>query len=169
MSISNLLVVPDPVNSPFYFSGGALVLVFTITRSELVVWDMASGTKGQVQSILATTSLHYPLLKNDIKNVMQTLLLTSLRSSQRDIFPVPCPCMLPKQKCRLYFLYCHLPIHLMWVIPSVHNGMDKGRRFISLYPKHGASPMIHQQAVIKGTKSYSEKIDNTLPSVGQHK
>lgn len=108
MSISNLLVVPDPVNSPFYFSGEALILVFTITPSEPVVWDMASGTKGQAQSILATTSLHYPLLKNDIKNVMQTLLLTSLRSSQRDIFPVPCPCMLPKQKCRLYFLYLPL-------------------------------------------------------------
>lgn len=39
-----------------------------------MVWDMASGTEGQVQSILPATSLHYPLLKNDIKNTIQTLL-----------------------------------------------------------------------------------------------
>lgn len=157
-----MLVVPDPVNAPFHFSGGALILVFTIIPSELVVWDMASGTKGQVQSILAATSLHYPLLKNNIKNVMQTLLLTSLRAPQRETFPVPRPCMPPKQKRRFYFLYCHLSLPLMWLTHSVHNGMGKGRRFISLYPKRGASSMIHRQAVIKGIKSCSEKITQCL-------
>lgn len=31
-----------------------------------------------------------------------------------EIFPVPCPRMLPKQDLRLYFLYCHLPVRLTW-------------------------------------------------------
>lgn len=90
-------------------------------------------------------------------HVNPPFLLTSHRYSQRETFPVPHSCMPSKQKCRLYFLYCYLPIHLMWVTRSVHNGVGKGRRFISLYLKHGASSIIHR-GVIKGTKSYSEKI-----------
>lgn len=45
MPISNLLVNPNPVNSPFHLSGGALILVFSITPSELVV--MGHGLRYQ--------------------------------------------------------------------------------------------------------------------------
>ena len=37
LPISNLLVLPDPVNASFHFPGGALILIFMATHSELVV------------------------------------------------------------------------------------------------------------------------------------
>lgn len=45
MPVSNLLVEPNPVNSPFHLSEGALILVFSITPSELVV--MGPGLRYQ--------------------------------------------------------------------------------------------------------------------------
>lgn len=162
MPISNLLVNPNPVNSPFHLSGGALILVFSITPSELVVMGHGLRYQKAVSEYSGCNLPALPSTEEQYKNIMQTLLLTSLRSSQREMSPVPHPHMQSKQECRLYFFYWHLSVHLMWVTPSAHNSVGKSR-FISLYLKHGASPIIHQ-AMIKGSKSYSEKIikDNDL-------
>lgn len=135
LPISNLLVLPAPVNASSYFPGGALILVFMATSSELEVkwhglWWQRAGSEHSsynLPTLFSTEEWHQSTLQ---VLHMQTILLASLRSSQREICLVPHPCMQPKQKDRLYFLYCHLPVHLMWGTLSVQNSMNKGNRFI---------------------------------------